>query len=135
MKAILLTILMLGFSIAAFVQTTKPANYEAGRKVYTQLCMSCHQKDGKGIIGLNPTLVKTEWVLGDKKRLINIVLKGQSEPLTIDGEEYVIPMPPQPQLTDVQIADVLTYIRNSFGNKASVVKTTEVKAARAALPH
>jgi mono/diheme cytochrome c family protein len=114
----------------AYVQNGKPANYEAGKKVYTQVCMSCHMMDGKGIAGMNPTLVKTEWVTGEKKRLINIILKGQSEPITIDGEEYVIPMPAQPQLTDVQIADVLTYVRNSFGNKASAITPAEVKAVR-----
>lgn len=130
MKRLVFTVCMLMAATVAYVQTGKPANYEAGKKVYTQVCMSCHMMDGKGIVGMNPTLSKTEWVTGDKKRLINIVLKGQSEPLTIDGEEYVIPMPPQPQLTDQQIADVLTYVRNSFGNKASAITAAEVKALR-----
>jgi len=124
------TVLCLCAATVGFVQTGKPTNYDAGKKVYSQVCMSCHMMDGKGIVGMNPTLSKTEWVNGDKKRLINIVLKGQAEPLEIDGEEYVIPMPPQPQLTDQQIADVLTYVRNSFGNKSSAITAAEVKAVR-----
>jgi mono/diheme cytochrome c family protein len=130
MKRIFITGIFLFAATVAYLQTGKPANYEAGKKVYSQVCMSCHMMDGNGIVGMNPTLSKTEWVNGDKKRLINIVLKGQSDPLEINGEEYVIPMPPQPQLTDQQIADVLTYVRNSFGNKSSAITAAEVKAVR-----
>ena len=131
MKKVFFTLILWCAATVAYVQTGKPANYEAGKKVYTQVCMSCHMMDGKGIAGMNPTLSKTEWVNGDKKRLINIVLKGQAAPLTIDDEEYVIPMPAQPQLTDQQIADVLTYVRQSFGNKSSAITAAEVKKMRA----
>lgn len=130
MKKVLFTLFFLSAATVAYLQSGKPANYESGKKVYTQVCMSCHMLDGNGIVGMNPTLSKTEWVNGDKKRLINIVLKGQSEPLEINGEEYVIPMPAQSQLTDQQIADVLTYVRNSFGNKSSAITAAEVKAVR-----
>jgi len=63
--------------------------------------------------------------------LIDIVLKGLSDPLEINGEEYNNPMAAHDFLTDQQIADVLTYIRNSFGNKAGVVTVAEVKKQRA----
>jgi mono/diheme cytochrome c family protein len=79
MKRVVFTVLLLSAATVGYVQSGKPANYEAGKKVYTQVCMSCHMMDGKGIVGMNPTLVKTEWVTGDKKRLINIILKGQSD--------------------------------------------------------
>ena len=117
--------------LSAFLQTDKPANYEAGKKVYQQACMACHMADGKGIAGLNPPLAGTDWVTGDKKRLINVILKGLETPIEVNGEEYVVPMPGQPQLSDVQIADVLTYVRNSFGNKATAITAAEVKAQRA----
>lgn len=130
-KAILLAgAVLVGFS--AYLQTEKPANYETGKKVYQQACMACHMADGNGIAGLNPPLAGTDWVTGDKKRLINVILKGLDKPIVVNGEEYVVPMPGQPQLSDVQIADVLTYIRNSFGNKASAVTPAEVKALRSA---
>jgi mono/diheme cytochrome c family protein len=109
---------------------TKPS-LAAGQQLYSKICITCHQKDGGGVPRLNPPLIKTSYVTGDKARLIKIVLKGLTTPLTIDDEEYTNPMPAQPQLTDQQIADVLTYVRNSFGNKASAVTPAEVKAVRA----
>jgi mono/diheme cytochrome c family protein len=122
--------LLLG-SYCAFAQAPTPAQLQAGKTVYAKNCLFCHMVDGAGVPGLNPPLGKTDWVIGDKKRLINVVLLGLNDPITINGEEYANPMPPQPQLSDKDIADVLTYIRNSFGNKASVVTEAEVKAQRA----
>jgi mono/diheme cytochrome c family protein len=86
--------------------------------------------DGSGVPGLNPPLQKTDWVTGDKKRLINVLLKGLNDAITVNGEEYANPMPAQASLSDQQIADVLTYIRNSFGNKATAITPAEVKALR-----
>lgn len=80
---------------------------------------------------MNPPLIKTVYVLGDKKRLVGIVLNGMDEPLEIDGETYSNVMAPHEFLKDQEIADVLTYVRNSFGNKASAVTAAEVKAIRA----
>ncbi len=107
------------------------ASVERGGKVYATYCLSCHQADGYGVPRMNPPLVKTKWVLGDKKKLINLVLKGMNEQIEIDGQEYGNVMAPHAFMTDEQIADALTYVRNSFGNKASVVTAAEVKTARA----
>ncbi|TSD66757.1 cytochrome c [Inquilinus sp. KBS0705] len=103
-----------------------------GKKVYMQYCLTCHQADGGGVQRMNPPLIKTEYVLGDKKRLIGIVLKGFSEDVEINGEYYSNTMPAHDFLKDQEIADVLTYVRNSFGNKAAAVKVTEVTKTRAA---
>ncbi|MDO7851986.1 c-type cytochrome [Hymenobacter convexus] len=108
-----------------------PALLAAGKAVYTQNCLSCHQADGGGVDGMNPPLTKTDYVLGDKPRLIGVLLNGLKG-LEINGEEYRSVMPAQTHLTEQQMADVLTYVRNSFGNKASAVTVGEVKAARAA---
>lgn len=102
-----------------------------GQAVYAKTCLSCHQVDGSGVPNLNPPLIKTKWVLGPKSVIIHQVLKGSSGTVEIDGDTFRNTMPPQPQLTDQQIADVLTYVRNSFGNKAPMVTTAEVKAMRA----
>jgi mono/diheme cytochrome c family protein len=102
-----------------------------GKAIYAKQCLACHQADGGGVPNLNPPLIQTQWVLGDKKSLIKWVLKGSAGKVEIDGETFHNTMPPQAYLTDVQIADVLTYIRASFGNKASAVQPSEVKAARA----
>ncbi len=106
------------------------AELTAGQKVYTQYCQACHMQNGKGVPGLNPPLVNTEWVAGDKERLIKVVLNGLSETLVIDGETYQNAMASHAFLSDQQIADVLTYVRNSFGNDASAVVKDEVAAVR-----
>ncbi len=103
----------------------------AGKEVYDAYCMACHMTNGKGAPGMNPPLVDTEWVLGDKERLIKVILNGLSDPVEIKGEIYQNIMAPHAFLTDQQIADVLTYIRNSWGNKASEVTAEEVASVRA----
>ena len=80
---------------------------------------------------MNPPLIKTSWVLGNKSVLVQQILKGSANKVEIDGEKFHGVMPAQTQLTDEQIADVLTFVRNSFGNKASIVTPAEVKATRA----
>ena len=99
--------------------------------MYAQNCLSCHQADGLGVDGMNPPLSKTSYVLGDKTRLVNVLLKGL-QGVDIDGEPYNNIMPAYDYLTDQQIAAVLTYVRSSFGNKAAPVGTAEVQAVRAA---
>jgi mono/diheme cytochrome c family protein len=101
-----------------------------GKQVYQEACLTCHQADGNGVPMMNPPITKTKWVLGDKKQLITIVLKGMDEVIEIDGQEYHNTMPGHMHLTDQQVADVLTYIRTNFGNKASAVSVNEVKLVR-----
>jgi mono/diheme cytochrome c family protein len=106
------------------------ASLAAGKLVYNQYCITCHQADGSGVPSLNPPLSKTSWVLGPKAKLIGVVLKGLNTHEEIDGETYHNVMPPMNFLSDKQVADVLTYVRNSFGNKASAVTVGEVKTER-----
>jgi len=103
-----------------------------GKVVYTQNCATCHQVDGHGVPNMNPPLIQTSYVLGDKTKLIKIVLNGFSEDVEINGNTYSNVMASHDFLKDQEIADVLTYIRNSFGNKASAVSAAMVKSLRAA---
>ncbi|HLO79793.1 MAG TPA: cytochrome c [Chitinophagaceae bacterium] len=112
------------------VQPSLQASITRGKKVYDTYCMPCHMVDGGGVPRMNPPLIKTVYVLGDKKRLIGIVLNGLDEPLEIDGETYSNVMASHAFLKDQEIADVLTYVRNSFGNKATMITPEEVKALR-----
>ena len=107
------------------------ASIAQGKKIYSQYCLSCHQADGGGVQNMNPPLIKTSYVLGDKTRLTKVLLNGLQD-VDIDGEPYNNVMPSHDFLSDQQIADVLTFVRNSFGNKATAVKAAEVKAVRAA---
>jgi mono/diheme cytochrome c family protein len=105
---------------------------DSGKKVYTLYCMSCHQSDGIGVPNVNPPL-NSKQVTGDKNTLINIVIKGSATHQEINGIVYSNVMPPNSGLNDQEIADVLTYIRNSFGNKTSAVKVSEVRSANSNL--
>ena len=108
------------------------ASIERGKTIYLQRCMACHQVDGSGVPRLNPPLDGASTVKGnDKLKLVRIIIKGMTDRVEIDGEYYDNNMSANPDLTDTQIADVLTYIRNNWSNKASVVTAAEVKAARA----
>ena len=109
------------------------ASITRGKQVYLEQCLACHQADALGVSGMNPPLVKTKFVLGDKATLVKIVLNGMTG-IEVDGEDYHGVMAPHADLTDQQIADVLTYVRNSFGNKAKAVTAAEVKGIRATNP-
>jgi len=123
----------------SFAQTKKPvqhgtavaASMARGKIVYTNICLACHMADGNGVPTMNPPIVNTEYVLGDKPRLIKIVLNGFKEDVQINGQTFSNNMTPHSDLTDRQIADVLTYVRKSFGNKAGGVMALEVKKVRA----
>lgn len=112
-----------------FQQTPK----QKGAALYKKYCLSCHQEDGSGVPRMNPPLINTSYVTGDKTKLIKWVLQGSVQHVDIDGESYSNNMPAQNYLTDQQIADVLTYIRNSFGNKATAITIADVKSVRASL--
>lgn len=125
--------LILILTALMFLQPLPKDSMERGKKLYDLYCMSCHMPDGTGVPRLNPPLAKSSWVVGDKKRIINVVLKGLDEPVDIDGETYQNVMAPHDFMTDQEVADVLTFIRNSFGNKASPVTPAEVKTVRASI--
>jgi mono/diheme cytochrome c family protein len=114
-------------------QSGLSASIKRGKVVYATYCLSCHQADGGGVPNMNPPLIQTSYVLGDKYSLIKIVLNGFQKPVDIDGESYSNNMPALNSLKDQQIADVLTYIRNNFDNKGSAVVKTEVQKVRNSL--
>ncbi len=102
----------------------------AGEKVYAIYCGSCHQKNGKGDSQRFPTLAGSEWVLGDKNKLIEIVLNGLEGPIEVAGISYNGVMPQHSFLNDVEVAEVLTYIRHQFGNDAKEITAQEVALVR-----
>ena len=117
-------------STSSPMQDALKASIERGKKVYENTCLACHQANGSGVPGMNPPLKKTKWVMGDKKTLINVILKGMDEEIEVNDETYSNTMPSFASLSDQEIADVLTYVRNSFGNKASQIKEADVKKLR-----
>lgn len=115
---------------------TPPTPPSPGESIYEMACLPCHQPEGKGLPGVYPPLVGSEWVRSDPARLIKILLHGLTGPVTVAGQAFggpnAVPMPSLSGLTDEQIADVLTFVRNEFGVNSSAVSPAEVKKVRAA---
>ena len=101
-----------------------------GEQIYQTYCGACHLKDGKGDGSRFPPLDSSEYVLGDKTRLINILLYGMQQPITVKGKQFNGLMPSHRFLTDKDLALVLTYIRQNFDNKTSEVSPGEVEKER-----
>lgn len=108
----------------------EPKDMAIGQKIYNQYCMACHQSNGKGASGRFPPLNDTDWVIGDKERLVHLILNGMEGEIEVNGEIYDGIMPQHSFLNDDQIANVLTYIRTNFGNQASALSSEEVKNFR-----
>lgn len=113
--------------------------YVKGKQIYMRegFCSTCHQPDGNGLSASGfPPLGGTAWVEGDEERLIKIVLKGLQGPMEVKDVNYSgqVPMTPfEGMLNDEEVASVLTYVRNSFGNKAPAVTPEKVKEVRQAV--
>ena len=103
----------------------------AGSILYNTYCASCHQQNGKGDNSRFPPLAGSEWVTGDKSRLINVILNGLDGEIMVNGQSWQGMMPAHAEfLDDHAIASISTYIRQSFGNKAGPVSSLEVAEVR-----
>ena len=112
-------------------QTSSPG----GQRVYQTYCMGCHQAEGQGIPGTFPPLAKSDFLMADTGRAIETVLNGLTEPLEVNGQQYHGTMPPMGHLKDDDIAEVLSYIRSSWGNAGPPVSAAEVASVRAKTSH
>jgi mono/diheme cytochrome c family protein len=99
-----------------------------GESIYNRTCVACHQANGAGVPNTFPPLAKSDY-LADKEKVIAQVIKGSSGEITVNGNKYNSTMPPQ-QLTDEEVATVLTYVYGSFGNSGGTVTPDEVKSVR-----
>jgi mono/diheme cytochrome c family protein len=113
--------------------------FTKGKEIYDRegFCRTCHQADGKGLSASGfPSLAGTKWVLGSEERLIKLTLKGLQGQMEILGKHYPggVPMTPfAGLLSDEEVAAVLTFVRNSFGNKAPAISPDKVKEVRKAI--
>ena len=113
------------------------AAFQRGKLVYESkaACLGCHNLNGEGLLNLGPPLAESDWVTGDPDRLIKILLHGLEGPVTVSGKTYspdaVMPgLAANPTISDKDLADVLTYIRNAWGNAAAPVKEKQVASIR-----
>ncbi|CAN5630991.1 copper-containing nitrite reductase [soil metagenome] len=102
----------------------------AGKTLFLGTCSTCHQLDGNGLPRAFPPLAKSDFLMADKTRSIAIVLNGLTGEVTVNGLVFNSVMPPWSHLPDDAIANILTYVRNSFGNTGDPVTTEEVLAVR-----
>ena len=101
-----------------------------GAQVYNIYCVSCHQHNGKGDGTRFPPLDGSEWVNGDKKRLIDVVLNGLNKQIEVKGKSYNNLMPAHKFLRDEDISQVLTYIRQQFSNQSTAITAEDVLQVR-----
>jgi mono/diheme cytochrome c family protein len=102
-----------------------------GKIVYENICALCHNPDGNGKPNQAPPLAGSEWVLGNPNRLVRIPLAGLAGPIAIKGENWNLAMPAMgAALSDDDLAAVLTYMRQSWGNKAAEITAEQVKTIR-----
>lgn len=110
---------------------TKAQQIAAGKALYNGTCSVCHQNDGAGLKDVFPPLAKSDYLMADKERSIAIVLNGLSGEVTVNGGTYKSVMPPMSQLSDDGIANILSFVRNEWGNSGEVVTLGEVAKVRA----
>jgi len=119
-----------GLVSAAPASRTLTERLELGERSFTANCMACHQATGLGIPAAFPPLAESDFLMADKERSIRIVLGGLTGPITVNGNKFDSVMP-MLNLTEDDIANILTYVRNSWGNKGDMVTLDEVRAVKA----
>lgn len=103
------------------------ASMERGKSIYEAQCMSCHMAEGEGLNGIFPPVAKSDY-LADRNRLVKVVVLGVRGLMNVNGVEYNGEMTGF-QLSDQETADVLNYIGNTWGNKATVIKPADIQPA------
>jgi mono/diheme cytochrome c family protein len=117
--------------VQRFQPPTGGPNLERGKAVYENVCALCHNVDGSGKPNQAPPFVGSDWVLGSPERMIRIPLSGLAGPVPVKGQEWNLSMPAMgAALSDDDLAATLTYIRQSWGNKASAITPEMVKKVR-----
>lgn len=108
-------------------QAIRQAQYHTnGYQLYVQHCQNCHGAKGEGLGKLYPPLTDGDYLEANRSQLPRIVRFGMDGPIVVEGQEFNTQMPPNPQLSDIEIAYILTYITNSFGHSMGIYDLEEV---------
>ncbi len=113
---------------------TTEEQIKAGQALFAGTCSTCHQPNGAGLPGVFPPLAKSDWLAANPKRAIDAVLGGLTGPIKVNGQDYNSVMPPMNQLTDDEVANILTYVMGSWGNGGGKITKAEVAERRKAKP-
>lgn len=123
-----------GASPKVVLAKSKADRTKMGQRIYESTCLACHQANGSGVAGAFPPLAKSDYLNADKSRAIQTVIGGRTGEIVVNGTKYNSIMPAQ-QLSDEDVANVLTYVYSAWGNSGKEVKPDEVKAERANIGH
>jgi nitrite reductase (NO-forming) len=115
-------------------ELTQEQQIAAGKVLFAGTCSTCHQADGAGLAGVFPPLARSDYVAKDPKRVPAVILHGLTGKVTVNGRDYDSVMPPMTQLTDDEVANISTYVLNSWGNPGGRVTKAEAAAIRAQAP-
>ena len=117
-------------SVSANVPAAAKTQMDLGKAVYSQTCFVCHQSNGQGVPNQIPPLAGSDFLAQENAELIRTVLQGRQGEVVVNGKKFNGIMVPQANLSDEQIAGVLTFVRNNWGNSGDVVTPDEVRSAR-----
>lgn len=98
-----------------------------GKRIYLSKCASCHKADGSGMQKLYPPLAKADYLAKNLDKSICMIRTGYSDPIVVNGIEYDMAMPPFKKLSPLEIAEVMTYIGNKWGNKMGFIEVNKVE--------
>ncbi len=96
-----------------------------GAKIYATYCANCHQQDGKGLASLYPPLAESDYLMEDLARAACIIKNGQSKEIVVNGATFNQMMPGNP-ISNLEVAEVLTYITNEWGNDGGLTGVKDV---------
>ena len=115
-------------------ELTTEDQIKAGEALFAGTCSTCHQGNGQGMEGVFPPLANSDFIAANPDRVAEVILHGLQGPLTVNGKDYNSIMPPMSQLTDDEVANIATYVLNSWGNPGGSVSKAEAAAIRQVKP-
>lgn len=126
MKQILLLIIVSTILIANACKTDK---YTQGKILYDKYCMNCHNENGENLAELIPPLANSDYLTKERDKLACLIYYGYKGKMTVNGTEYNQQMPPNTNFNDIDVANVINYINNNFGNDNGYMPLKEVQDA------
>lgn len=115
-------------------ELTVDEQIKAGQALFAGTCSTCHQPNGEGLEGVFPPLAGSSYIKADAKAVPRVILHGLQGPVSVNGKDYNSVMPPMTQLTDDEVANISTYVLNSWGNPGGKVTKAEAAQIRQAKP-
>ncbi|MFK7950346.1 MAG: cytochrome c [Saprospiraceae bacterium] len=125
-------VVYLFFAVAIFTlvnNSCEADKYSHGKILYTNFCVNCHGENGENLAELIPPLANSDYLTKNKDKVACLIYYGYKGKMTVNGKEYNQQMPANPSLNDIDIANLINYINNHFGNENGYTQLKEVQEA------